>query len=264
MRRKGKQNMELCTNIRVLTNGKKQRVWSLGDVAKAKVAILSLLEQGLSYMETLKKFDLPMRTVMQWRETDIVFSNACLKFTTQKAPVMVKKRQPKPSGAGVLPAKKEFTKDEAVDTKKEFLNGLLLGLPIDYALMLGSATRETLREWMLEDESFMIEVNKAQAKNLAWWIQKIRTGAETDWKAALAYLERVYPHLFAEVKQVEIINKYDKDKELINVTKENNVRELEQKRNTIKGMTDEQLVELMNRSEAKNLNPYNPHKRVMQ
>lgn len=242
--------MEICKNYKTLKNGKQIRVWSIADIATAKVQILAMMEAGSSYKDALNKLEIDVRTVHNWRQADTIFDNACQKFTHIRIPTMRKNVK---AGINGLPKKKEFSEEEKVGAKEEFLNGLKLGLPVDYALMLASATRLTLKKWMDEDESFMIETNKAQAQNLAWWIQKIRKGAEGDWRAALAYLERVFPHLFAEVKQVEIVNKWNKGTEIIDVEKENKAKEREQLRNTIKSMTDEQLMELATKSEQKQL-----------
>lgn len=237
-------------NYRTLSNGKKQRVWTIVNIATAKNQILNLLESGLGYLETLRKLEIPQKTVFEWRKNDLMFDKACTSYTENKVVTATKKVK---AGVNGLPKKKEFTLDEADKAKEEFLNGLRLGLPLDYALMLCSATRETLKKWMYENDDFMLRVNAAQAQNLAWWIQKIRTGAETDWRAALAYLERVFPHLFAEVKQVEITQKKDKEADFINITKEQEKRELEQKRNTIRALSDEELMELAMRGERKAL-----------
>ena len=234
--------IELEQNYRVLSNGVRQRVWSIASIAEAKMKILNLMEAGFGYLESLRKLDIPCKTVFFWRQNDLMFDKSCSNYTSVKVPTVRKKTVK--AGINGMPKKTEFTQEEAVDAKKEFLNGLRLGLPVDYALMLCSATRETLRKWMAAEESFMLEVNKAQAQNLAWWIQKIRTGAESDWRAALAYLERVFPHLFAEVKQVEITQKRDKDADIININKENERKEQEQKRNTIRALSDEELLAL--------------------
>jgi len=242
--------MEICRNFKTLKNGKQIRVWSIADIATAKVQILAMMEAGSSYGDALNKLGIDVRTSYKWRQADNIFDNACQKYTHVRIPVMQKKTK---AGVNGLPKKKEFTEEEKAGAKEEFLNGLKLGLPVDYALMLASATRLTLKKWMEEDESFMIETNKAQAQNLAWWIQKIRKGAEGDWRAALAYLERVFPHLFAEVKQVEIVNKWNKGADIIDIEKENKAKERDQIRNTIKSMTDEQLMELALKSEQKQL-----------
>lgn len=249
----------LDQNYRVLSNGIKQRVWTIANIASAKSQIISLLESGLGYLETLKKLDIPTKTCFQWRQNDLMFDKAITNYTSVKIPIARKNVK---AGINGMPKKKEFKPEEAVDAKKEFLNGLRLGLPVEYALMLCSATKDTLTKWMQEEESFMMAVNQAQAQNLAWWIQKIRTGAENDWRAALAYLERVFPHLFAEVKQVEITQKRDKDADIINITKESEKRELEQKRNTIRSLTDEQLAELVSRSEKKYLHVNIANKKI--
>ena len=115
------------------------------------------------------------------------------------------------------PALKEtvLTKDmvKTIDDREriiaEVCKGLAFGMEIDFSCMLASIDKRAIREWMSEDHTIMTRINHARAKNMAWWIEKIRKGAETDWRAAVVYLERMFPHLWAEVKQVEITKRED-------------------------------------------------------
>lgn len=239
---------KICRGIGEIDPNRKYREWTIVDIAQAKVQILGLIESGMPYARACKKLNISTSLTYKWRDQDKVFDAAITKYTEPKQPDCVAKY-----GLNGLPRKGDFNEEEATKGKEEFLNGLRLGLPLDYALMNAGAKRTTLKSWMLLDEDFLMEVNKAQAQNLAWWIQQIREGAKTDWRAALAYLERVYPNLFAEVKQVEITSKWSKQDDIIDIAKENKLAEQEQIKNTIKGMTDDELMALAMKSEMRRI-----------
>jgi hypothetical protein len=219
---------------------RKQRRWTVSAIASAKIAILDYLDRGFNLTGTIQKLNINANLVGKWRDEDPILDKAICKYTQKTwKPDGIAQQEAYDSEIS-LPKKTRFTPAETKAAKKEFLNGLKIGMPIDYALMLASANRTRLTEWMRADGNFLVEVNQAQAQNLGWWIQKIRNGAEKDWRAALAYLERVFPSLFAETKQVEITQKFDKGDE-IQEEKIDKARELKDR---IKNMSDDQLIKL--------------------
>jgi hypothetical protein len=126
------------------------------------------------------------------------------------------------------------------DVVEEICKAIRAGLPIDFACLLTNISRATVRQWMVSDGDIAARINKAQAQNMLWWISKIRSGAERDWKAALAYLERIFPHLFAEIKAVEITTRSEDKQEVIDVTPEATIERLTR-------MTDEELQSIIGR-----------------
>lgn len=177
------------------------------DSAFKKNEILVYLKQGLSYRKSCKQAEVPINTVRSWRERDVIFDDAIKGVLADKGV-----SRPAPTTPESCLRNDSMIKNEEREAIiDEVCKGLAFGLEIDFSCMLASVEKRTLRGWMQEDTSIMLRINKARAKNMAWWIEKIRKGAETDWRAAVCYLERMFPHLWAEVKQVEITarNQYE-------------------------------------------------------
>lgn len=170
------------------------------DATRMKHEIQLLMRQGQSWRAACKAAGTCTATAARWRKQDVTFDNAinglmASNGTTKPAPNI---RDPYLTDDMV----KDSEQREAII--EEVCKGLAFGLEIDFACMLASIEKRALRKWMQDDLTIMTRINKARAKNMAWWIEKIRKGAESDWRAAVVYLERMMPHLWGEVKQVEI------------------------------------------------------------
>lgn len=173
---------------------------AMQDSTRMKHEIQLLMKQGMSWRKACEQAGVSTNTAMRWRKADPIFDGAIEGImanngTTKPAP---KIKEP------VRTKEMIHNSAERESVIEEVCKGLAFGLEIDFSCMLASIDKRALREWMSEDHTIMTRINQARAKNMAWWIEKIRKGAETDWRAAVCYLERMFPHLWAEVKQVEI------------------------------------------------------------
>jgi hypothetical protein len=197
-------------------------------VAARKNSVIEALKLGHSYTAALKIAGLNPRSAAQWRETDLSFEEAIQKHL-QERPQAVHNQQRMPTRTA-----KDVPTDEMPDVVEEVCKAVRAGLPIDFACLLTNISRGTVRKWMVDDPDIAARINKAQAQNMLWWVSKIRSGAERDWKAALAYLERIFPHLFGEIKAVEITTRAEDKQEVIDVTPEATIKRLTE-------MSDEDL-----------------------
>jgi hypothetical protein len=199
-----------------------------------KQQILQELGTGISMHKAVVAVGITERTVYMWRRSDGLFDEA-VKVAHMKRPDRAPCRGPVARGV------KAVEQSDVEGVIEEICRAIRAGLPIDYACLLANVQRSALRKWMQDDENLAAQVNKAQAQNLLWWISRIRQGAERDWRAALAYLERIFPALFAEVKQVEISQKETHtESPIIDVTPEATIERLTR-------MTDEELQSIIGR-----------------
>jgi hypothetical protein len=202
-----------------------------------KTMILTRMAEGLSFRAAIMTTGVAVGTGHAWRRGDAMFDEA-IKLAQMRS-------GRGNSGARVAVARKaiDVPVETVPDLVKEVCEAIRNGLPLDYCCLIANIQRATLKQWMLDDEEVAAAINKAQAQNLLWWISKIRSGAEKDWRAALAYLERIFPQLFAEVKAVEITTKSeDKEQEsFINVTPDHVIQKL-------MGMSDDDLSRLAGNS----------------
>lgn len=203
------------------------------QITAYKQQIMIALGEGLSIAKAIAITGLTQRTVYLWRHSDAVFDEG-IKLSLMKRPDKSPSRQP------VARKAKDVPPEEQADVIEEVCKAIRAGLPLDFCCLLTNIDRGALRLWMTEDEDVAARVNKAQAQNLLWWVSKIRQGAEKDWKAALAYLERIFPHLFSEVKAVDIsVRQEDKQQQaFIDVTPEATIKRLTE-------MTDEDLQKII-------------------
>lgn len=205
------------------------------DLVQArKETVVAVLKAGGSYTLACKEAKLSTATASSWRASDPVFDEAIQKHL-QERPQALHNQQRMPTRTA-----KDVPTEELPDVVEEVCKAVRAGLPIDYACLLTNISRGTVRKWMLDDADIAARINKAQAQNMLWWISKIRSGAERDWKAALAYLERIFPHLFAEIKAVEITTRSEDKQEVIDVTPEATIKRLTE-------MTDEELQQIIGR-----------------
>jgi hypothetical protein len=207
------------------------RCLTVDEQQQKKAEFLAELGKGLPLSRAIKAIGVAIATIYNWKDADPIFAaavDACMNKRPDRAP----SRSPVARKAEAVP------EEERPDVIEEVCKAIRAGLPIDYACLLANVHRGALRQWMVDDEDVAARVNKAQAQNLLWWISKIRSGAERDWKAALAYLERIFPALFAEVRQVEISQKEVGVAQVIDVTPEATIKRLTE-------MTDEELQSII-------------------
>jgi hypothetical protein len=181
------------------------------EIIKArKETIIALLKEGLSYTKSLEAAKCSSQTAANWRKADLTFDEAVTKYLTNRPRTY--------ANQGRLPSRshEKVDEDERADVIEQLCNAIRGGLPVDMCCLLVNINKGALVEWMTRDPEIQAKVNKAQAQNLLWWISKLRQGAERDWRAAIAYLERVFPHLFAEVKAVDVsVRTEDKQQNMV-------------------------------------------------
>jgi hypothetical protein len=203
------------------------------QIEEKKTLIVKAMSSGTSFRQSAFAVGVTESTVFLWRKADAMFDEA-IKAVQMKTGRVA-------SGTRVAHARKAVdVPTETVPTIiDEVCQAIRAGLPLDYCCLLANVQRGALKQWMIEDESIAAAVNRAQAQNLLWWISKLRQGADKDWRAALAYLERIYPNLFAEVKAVDInVRQEEKSHNaIIDVTPDSLVQKL-------MGMTDEELEQI--------------------
>ena len=78
----------------------------------------------------------------------------------------------------------------------------LQALPFEKACQLAGFEPVEIAHAMQQHHAVRKALNRADAQNMLWWVEKIKRAAERDWKAAAMYLERTMPSIFAEVKAV--------------------------------------------------------------
>jgi hypothetical protein len=198
-----------------------------------KTQILDGLQAGLSIAKAVKAAGVTERSCYLWRHADSTFDAAC-KLGSAKRPDKAPSRAPVARKAAAVPV------EEQGDVIETICAAIRKGLPIDYACLKANVLRGALREWMTNDPEISARVNKAQAENFEFWLDRLRDGATTDWKASLAYLERIFPAFFAEVKAVEMHVKTDEKTTsgYIDVTPEKVVQRLS-------AMSDAELQEMI-------------------
>jgi AcrR family transcriptional regulator len=209
------------------------RTFTRDEQQAKKQALLAALGRGLSLAKSIKEVGVALQTVYTWKNGDGIFA-AAVDAALVKRPDRAPSRQPVARKAAAVP------EAEQGDVIEEVCKAIRAGLPIDYACLLANIHRGTLRKWMTDCEETAARVNRAQAQNLLWWISKLRQGAEKDWRAALAYLERVFPALFAEVRQIELSQREVGEPKIIDVTPEATIKRLTE-------MTDEELQSIIGR-----------------
>ena len=210
------------------------RTLSPDEIQTKKQIILAELGKGLAFVRAVAEAAVTPMTVYKWKNSDPIFASA-VDAALRKRPERAPSRSPIARKAEAVPA------EEQGDVIEEICKAIRAGLPIDHCCLLANVHRGALRQWMVDDEDVAARVNRAQAQNLLWWISKLRQGAEKDWRAALAYLERIFPALFAEVRQVEISQKDAIGQpQIIDVTPEATIKRLTE-------MTDEELQSIIAR-----------------
>jgi hypothetical protein len=205
------------------------------DDAFKKHEIILHLKRGLSWRKACVEAGTNIGSAANWRKRDRVFDEAVLGILNERgihnAAPLVKDNCART--ATMVQDTKE--RDQIIE---EVCKGLAFGLELDFACMLASIEKRALRQWMSEDLSIMTKINRARAKNMAWWIEKIRKGAETDWRAAVVYLERMFPHLWAECKQIEITKRNEDPLDLRTIEIERSAVQ------SIKQMSNKELLEI--------------------
>ena len=204
------------------------------EVIKArKETVLAMLKTGSSYRSALDAAKLSSQTASKWRETDMAFEEAVQKYLVGRPRVA--------QNQGRLPSRgpTKIEENEKPDIVDELVKAIHSGLPIDYCCLLVNINKGALVAMMAEDAEVAARINKAQAQNLLWWISKLRQGAERDWRAAIAYLERVFPHLFAEVKAVDVSVRTEEKEQnmIIDVTPDHVLHKMMQ-------MSDDELMKM--------------------
>lgn len=203
------------------------------QIEEKKTLIVKAMSTGTSFRQSAFAVGVTESTVFLWRKADAMFDEAvkCAQMKTGRVA----------SGTRVAHARKktEVPEETVPDVIQEVVQAIRAGLPLDYCCLLANIQRSALKAWMLEDEDICAAINKAQAQNLLWWISKLRQGADKDWRAALAYLERIFPNLFAEVKAVDInVRQEEKTQNaIIDVTPDTIIQKL-------MGMSDEELEKI--------------------
>lgn len=203
-------------------------------VAARKNAVIEALKLGHSYTAALKIAGLNPRSAAQWRESDLAFEEAVQKHLQyEPRAVHNQKRMPTRTAKDILP---EQTGDVVEDLCKE----LEIGMPLEMACLTVDVSRSTVMKWMQEDPDIRRRINRAQGLNVRYWITCLREGAANDWKAAVAYLERIFPHMFAEVKAVEITQRTEErtTANIIDVTPHDTVKRLA-------ALSDDELLALI-------------------
>ena len=209
--------------------------YTKAQIEEKKHAILSGLSEGLSQRQATFAAGITEATLFAWRKEDPMFE-AAVKAHQAKRPDRA------PSRAPIARTSKDVPEVEVPDVIEEICKAIRAGLPLEQSCLLANVHRGTLRQWMIADDEVASRINRAQSQNMLWWISKLRQGAEKDWRAALAYLERVFPYLFAEVKAVEITTRAE-DKQassIIDVTPEATIKRLTE-------MSDEELQTIIGR-----------------
>jgi hypothetical protein len=208
------------------------------DLVQArKETVIAVLKAGGSYTQACKDAKLSTATASSWRASDVVFDEAIQKHL-QPRPQALHNQQRMPTRLA-----KDVKPEEKGDVLDELCDALAEGIPLDYACLLVNVSRGTVRDWMKEEGEIAGRINRAMAENIRFWIGRIRQGAMTDWKAALAYLERLFPAMFGEVKAVEITQRAGEraEQNIIDVTPEATVKRLSQ-------MSDEDLQAIIGAS----------------
>ena len=105
------------------------------------------------------------------------------------------------------------------DTQKTIVSYLRKGNTVEAAATAAGVHRVTLHEWLARGRTelsgphveFLAAVEQAQAMAHVNAVERLQKGAEKDWKAALAFLERRYPDEWGKRNfvQVELQNVKD-------------------------------------------------------
>lgn len=198
-----------------------------------KQILLGALGDGHSLNKACIAAGVTPATVYAWKDGDAIF-RAAVDASLVKRPDKAPHRQP------IARKAKEVPVEEQTDVIEEICKAIRAGLPLEQSCLLVNVHRGALRQWMIDDEDVAARVNRAQSQNMLWWISKLRQGAEKDWKAALAYLERIFPYLFAETKAIEVSMRPEEKhaSSIIDITPEATIKRLTE-------MTDEDLQKII-------------------
>lgn len=167
-------------------------------VVARKNAVIQALKEGHAYTKALKIAGLNPRSAAQWRETDLAFEEAIQKHL-QYDPRAVHNQKRLPTRAA-----KDVKPEERGDVIDQLCAELEDCIPLEIALCTVNLGKEALRKFMADDPSVAARVNRSKAKGWSDVVRNIKRASEGDWKAGMALLERIIPHLFGEVKAVEM------------------------------------------------------------
>jgi hypothetical protein len=212
-------------------------------VQTMKKKIIESVQAGVSYNKTLDHLKLSKCQVNGWRERDKIFAAAIESYIAGKRPNAASSAS---RVVSVQALEKDPSKVDLPDMTEDVSKAIENGCGFEMACLYASVSPGLVRHTMQNDKAAMTRINKAEAKFVLFLTQKIMAAVERDWKAAAWLLERRYPSLWGEVKQMEVSARKD-DKiggaAVIDVDPINIV-------DRIKKMSDKELVEALNRTKV--------------
>jgi hypothetical protein len=177
---------------------KKRKVFTTYDIAVYKGKFLELLSKEVSYNETCKTLKLTTNTLVGWRKDDPIFGKAVDLYVSHKKPLNIATSSQR--------VRKELPTDvkKSTDIIDEVCEALENGTGFEMACLYASISCGAVRKMMIEDENIMKRLNKAEGTFVLTCTRRILEASKNDWKAAAFLLERRYPSLWGEVKQIEM------------------------------------------------------------
>ena len=211
------------------------------DALNMKKAMINLIQAGQSYNKTVKELGLSKCVVERWRRIDPIFEAAIQNHLSGKKPNSASSSS---RVVSVQTLEKDPNKVDLPDMIEEVSKAIENGCGFEMACLYSSVSPGLVRHVMQNDKIAMTRINKAEAKFVLFLTQKIMAAVERDWKAAEWLLERRYPALWGEVKQMEVSSRKDDKIGVATVVDVNPINIVDR----IKKMSDKELVEALNRA----------------
>lgn len=171
------------------------------ELAVMKGKVLELLSEEKSYNEMIRILKLNNGTLANWRKNDPIFGKAIDLYVSHKRPTNI--------STSAMRVRKDIpdTKAESNHVIDEVCEALESGTGFEMACLYASISCGAIRKMMTEDLKVMQRLNKAEAMFVVTCTKRILEASKNDWKAAAWLLERRYPSLWGEVKQMEITSR---------------------------------------------------------
>ena len=165
-----------------------------------KELLIAALQSGKSLNMAAKHVGVTTGGIWKWRKEDPIFANNIDFIVNQRrnpsSPELDRKR--------VFHKNTDFTDSQKAQALNIVIDAMESGLNLKYATLRASVSSTLIQKWIADDRDLREKLNNAEGTFQLGLIKKVMCAAERDWRAAAWLLERRFPHLWGEVKALEV------------------------------------------------------------
>lgn len=240
----GKTKKKIQSTQQQVENQKSKKQ-KLSELLESKKRFLSLLEKHRNLKDALKEAKISNQTFYKWERSDSLFLKASQLYLLPPQTEKIKIEHLPPATNPMdrsIPEKELLNLD--TDDKKRTISriceGLKVGMGFELSCLYASCNLKTITKMMQDDRSILQLLNEAEGAFVMKCTKKIMES--DDWKASSWLLERRFPMLWGEVKQIEHHINDSTKKTLINNSDIIDVKKVID----VKSMSDEELIAAVN------------------